>query len=417
MTIQTTEKGLSGALHHTIDHLYRNGLRNTSLATLVACWIAGTYLEGLFNSYGSICLRPGTSQQAGKVLTVIEALIHTPVRHMTASRLYPKYSIGRYSPRVAFTCVAPLSIPLAESCFSIVVDADDTCEPRSSGERGVQEFNLVRYAFQEAAYYSYERIEALYATLGFGEDVLCGYESHLKDIARPLLVMASVADQYFPEHGADCTLAVGRSNWDVPSPRKDEHGRHLVELTHALIGHRDWGSARIFQTTRWAPSQEEENVMEFTLSKEAVLKGLDQTVFWRKELPDLKPNKDGESSACCPFHEDRTPSFCVNLATGLWICHAGCGSGDVFSFVQKRDGLEFPQAVAKLAADLGLASVESLEPRKIIRVFPYTDPAGHVAYKLRWNSGQRFSWALDPKGGSGMGECKPTLPSVPDRAL
>src|SRR3990167_3932477 len=35
-----------------------------------------------------------------------------------------------------------------------------------------------------------------------------------------------------------------------------------------------------------------------------------------------------ELTAPCPFHNDKHPSFRVGLANGLWICHAGCGSGN-----------------------------------------------------------------------------------------
>ena len=53
---------------------------------------------------------------------------------------------------------------------------------------------------------------------------------------------------------------------------------------------------------------------------------------------------------CCPFHEDRTPSFRVNPDSGLWFCH-GCGiGGDILSFVEKAEGLNFRGAFAKLAA-------------------------------------------------------------------
>ena len=57
---------------------------------------------------------------------------------------------------------------------------------------------------------------------------------------------------------------------------------------------------------------------------------------------------------CCPFHEDRTPSFRVNPDSGLWFCH-GCGlGGDVLSFVEKAEGLDFRGAFAKLAAIAGI---------------------------------------------------------------
>ena len=39
--------------------------------------------------------------------------------------------------------------------------------------------------------------------------------------------------------------------------------------------------------------------------------------------------------ACCPFHAEKTPSFTVNVETGEWYCHAGCGGGAEKEFVAK----------------------------------------------------------------------------------
>jgi DNA primase len=58
--------------------------------------------------------------------------------------------------------------------------------------------------------------------------------------------------------------------------------------------------------------------------------------------------------AVCPFHQEKTPSMSVDRGRGLYHCF-GCGKGgDVFSFVQETQGVEFGDALEMLAAKSGI---------------------------------------------------------------
>lgn len=64
----------------------------------------------------------------------------------------------------------------------------------------------------------------------------------------------------------------------------------------------------------------------------------------------------------CPFHKEKTPSFHVNPAQGYYHCF-GCGKGgDVFSFVQEIEGVDFPEALTMLAEECGV-TVERVKQR------------------------------------------------------
>ncbi len=70
----------------------------------------------------------------------------------------------------------------------------------------------------------------------------------------------------------------------------------------------------------------------------------------------LKLLKRGrEYVALCPFHNEKTPSFTVNEDKGFFHCFGCQEHGDVIGFVMRADNLAFPEAVAKLAAEAGLA--------------------------------------------------------------
>ena len=56
----------------------------------------------------------------------------------------------------------------------------------------------------------------------------------------------------------------------------------------------------------------------------------------------------------CPFHDEKTASFSVTPVRNMWHCF-GCGEGgDTIDFVQRIEGLTFPEAVEFLAAKAGI---------------------------------------------------------------
>ena len=68
--------------------------------------------------------------------------------------------------------------------------------------------------------------------------------------------------------------------------------------------------------------------------------------------------KGGSYFGLCPFHNEKTPSFCVTPSKQIYHCF-GCGvGGNVISFVMNYENLSFPEAVKMLAERAGMAVPE-----------------------------------------------------------
>jgi len=68
--------------------------------------------------------------------------------------------------------------------------------------------------------------------------------------------------------------------------------------------------------------------------------------------------------ACCPFHQEKTPSFSVNPSKDIFYCF-GCGKGgSVFNFVMELERVSFPEAVRIVAGKAGVPLPELVEDKK-----------------------------------------------------
>ncbi len=70
-----------------------------------------------------------------------------------------------------------------------------------------------------------------------------------------------------------------------------------------------------------------------------------------------------EWKACCPFHNEKTPSFTVNDQKGFYHCFGCQAHGDVISWMTDQRGLSFMDAVKELAAEAGM-EVPQPDPRE-----------------------------------------------------
>ena len=107
----------------------------------------------------------------------------------------------------------------------------------------------------------------------------------------------------------------------------------------------------------------------------------------------------GAVKALCPFHAEKTPSMSIDPARGLYHCF-GCGvGGDVFTFVQETQGLDFAGAVEMLADRAGIvvrrapgAAKRSERRRRLIKAVEAAGQFYHSRLKKAPDAGHARSY-------------------------
>jgi DNA primase len=134
--------------------------------------------------------------------------------------------------------------------------------------------------------------------------------------------------------------------------------------------------------------------------KEAVRRATDLVALVQRYLP---LRRSGASfKALCPFHQERTPSFSVWPQSQRWKCFSCGRSGDAFSFVMEKEGVEFPEALRMLAREAG---VELGRPDPAAAAASRAKEAAYAAceWACRWFQGNlRGSPAAEYLKGRGL---------------
>ena len=110
----------------------------------------------------------------------------------------------------------------------------------------------------------------------------------------------------------------------------------------------------------------------------------------------IKLDKSGINlKARCPFHQEKTPSFFVSPQRQLWRCF-GCGEGgDIFTFVEKIEGVEFRDALQRLAQKAGV---------ELIRQNPKERTEKNKSKEICGLVSKYFNHQLESKNGKIIGD-------------
>jgi DNA primase len=107
-----------------------------------------------------------------------------------------------------------------------------------------------------------------------------------------------------------------------------------------------------------------------------------------------KLQKSGRNyKALCPFHSEKNPSFFVFPERQSWHCFGACGTGgDIFSFIIKKEGVDFAQALHLLANKAGVSLADTTTPQKQTqskereRLFEINEAAAEYYHHVLFNT-------------------------------
>ncbi|MEO5368503.1 MAG: CHC2 zinc finger domain-containing protein [Magnetococcus sp. DMHC-1] len=117
--------------------------------------------------------------------------------------------------------------------------------------------------------------------------------------------------------------------------------------------------------------------------------------------------KGNELVGFCPFHQDKNPSFTVNDEKGFFHCF-GCGAnGDHFTWMKKMDGIEFKEAVERLANEAAITppitATEEKKKEKWNPIVPVPDGVPPI-FKSHYRHGKPSSiWVYHDATGKPLG--------------
>ena len=118
----------------------------------------------------------------------------------------------------------------------------------------------------------------------------------------------------------------------------------------------------------------------------------------------VKLTKSGRTyRALCPFHSEKQPSFYVYPEQQTWHCFGACSTGgDVFSFIMKKESIDFGDALRLLAGKAGITLSTQVEPRadEKDRLYQVNEAAALYFHNLLLNSsaGEKARYYISQRG-------------------